>query len=231
MPRDSAVLAEVAGAILDGTSIDWASAESSADAVERSLLDPLRVVAARCRRASSSSGPNGRRAAGGQPEAADNSFNRSTGGISACWNGSAAAPSADVYRAWDTPTRSRGCAQAPASRSSMERRPCQLDHRRGQFAGSGSPSQRGQHLRRRAHRRAVGLWMEFVDGRTLEQMLQQGHVFAQKEAVRHRHSALPCRCRRTCVGPPSSRHQSAQRDVDERQPRCADGLRHGARVR
>ena len=46
MPRDSAVLAEVAGAILDGTSIDWASAESSADAVERSLLDTLRVVAA-----------------------------------------------------------------------------------------------------------------------------------------------------------------------------------------
>jgi serine/threonine-protein kinase len=36
---------DLAGAILDGSPIDWASAESSADEGERSLLDPLRLLA------------------------------------------------------------------------------------------------------------------------------------------------------------------------------------------
>ena len=37
---------DLAGAILDGGSIDWAYEESSADVSERSLLDQLRLVAA-----------------------------------------------------------------------------------------------------------------------------------------------------------------------------------------
>jgi eukaryotic-like serine/threonine-protein kinase len=39
------LLADLAGAILDGSPIDWASAESCADETERSLLDPLRLLA------------------------------------------------------------------------------------------------------------------------------------------------------------------------------------------
>jgi serine/threonine protein kinase/Tfp pilus assembly protein PilF len=39
------LLADLAGAILDGSPIDWASAESSADERERPLLDPLRLLA------------------------------------------------------------------------------------------------------------------------------------------------------------------------------------------
>ena len=39
------LLADLAGAILDGSPIDWASAESSADEIERPLLDPLRLLA------------------------------------------------------------------------------------------------------------------------------------------------------------------------------------------
>jgi len=39
------LLTDLAGAILDGSPIDWASAESSADEMERALLDPLRLVA------------------------------------------------------------------------------------------------------------------------------------------------------------------------------------------
>ena len=37
---------DLAGAVLDGTPIDWASAESSADEASRPLLAELRVVAA-----------------------------------------------------------------------------------------------------------------------------------------------------------------------------------------
>jgi len=42
----SRVLIDVAGAILDGAQVDWASAESSVEESDRALLDPLRVVAA-----------------------------------------------------------------------------------------------------------------------------------------------------------------------------------------
>jgi hypothetical protein len=40
------LVAEIAGAILDGTTVDWASVESSANPTERSFLEHLRVVAA-----------------------------------------------------------------------------------------------------------------------------------------------------------------------------------------
>jgi serine/threonine protein kinase/Tfp pilus assembly protein PilF len=39
------LLADLADAILDGSPIDWASAESGADEMERPLLDPLRLLA------------------------------------------------------------------------------------------------------------------------------------------------------------------------------------------
>jgi eukaryotic-like serine/threonine-protein kinase len=39
------LLADLAGAILDGSPVDWASANSSADEVERPLLGPLRLLA------------------------------------------------------------------------------------------------------------------------------------------------------------------------------------------
>jgi hypothetical protein len=40
------LVAEIAGAILDGTPVDWVSLESSANPTERSFLEHLRVVAA-----------------------------------------------------------------------------------------------------------------------------------------------------------------------------------------
>ncbi len=45
MPGRQEWIEDVAGAILDGASIDWASAESHAEAAEQSLLDMLRVLA------------------------------------------------------------------------------------------------------------------------------------------------------------------------------------------
>ena len=46
MAASQGVLIDVAGAILDGAQVDWASAESSVEESDRALLDPLRVVAA-----------------------------------------------------------------------------------------------------------------------------------------------------------------------------------------
>ena len=45
MAEREGLLADLAGAILDGAPIDWASAESGADELERPLLDPLRLLA------------------------------------------------------------------------------------------------------------------------------------------------------------------------------------------
>ena len=45
MPQSEAWIEDLAGAILDGASIDWASAESSADFAERPLLNQLRLLA------------------------------------------------------------------------------------------------------------------------------------------------------------------------------------------
>jgi hypothetical protein len=45
VPGRDGLLADLAGAILDGSPIDWASAESGADDLERPLLDPLRLLA------------------------------------------------------------------------------------------------------------------------------------------------------------------------------------------
>jgi serine/threonine protein kinase len=46
VPGDEGLLGDLADAILDGSPIDWASAESSAGDGERPLLDPLRLLAA-----------------------------------------------------------------------------------------------------------------------------------------------------------------------------------------
>lgn len=45
MPAPDAVLEEVAGAILDGTPVDWATVESSADLQDVELVEQLRLLA------------------------------------------------------------------------------------------------------------------------------------------------------------------------------------------
>ncbi len=45
MATNESLVAELAGAVLDGTPIDWAAAASSADEAERTLIQHLRVIA------------------------------------------------------------------------------------------------------------------------------------------------------------------------------------------
>lgn len=45
MAVSEGLVAELAGAVLDGTPIDWAAAESSADEADRALIGHLRVMA------------------------------------------------------------------------------------------------------------------------------------------------------------------------------------------
>ena len=76
----------------------------------------------------------------------------------------------------------------------------------------------------------VGLWMEFVKGRTLEQALRDGRRFTAAEVTR-----LGVELCRAVVGrarrrPAASRHQGAERHARRRRPPGADGLRHRTRA-
>ncbi len=74
----------------------------------------------------------------------------------------------------------------------------------------------------------IGLWMELVRGRTLEQMLRQGSRFSASEASAHRSRSLQCRLGRARRRSAASRHQGAQRHARRRRPRRPDGLRNRA---
>jgi serine/threonine-protein kinase len=159
---DDGLVPDLAGAILDGSAVDWATAESSADDTERPLLGPLRRLAS----------------------LAD--FHR---GLPIHWGhlrlveviGRGAF--AEVYRAWDTRLdREVALKLLPTAAPT------------GDVATS--IIEEGRLLARVRHPHVVtiygadriddrvGLWMELVKGRTLDQLLQQGHRFEQHEIVR-----------------------------------------------
>jgi serine/threonine-protein kinase len=157
---DDGVVPDVAGAILDGSAVDWDAAASSADAQERALLGRLRRLAT----------------------LAD--FHRS---LPTHWGhlrlveviGRGAF--AEVYRAWDARLDREVALKLLTTAST------------GDLVAT---IEEGRLLARVRHPNVVtiygadrigdrvGLWMEFISGRTLEQLLQDGHVFDSAEIVR-----------------------------------------------
>ena len=160
MAGDDEHLEEIASAILDGTDIDWEAAESTADGADRPLFRHLKVVAALA-------GVHRLPATWGHLQLIER-IGRGTFG--------------EVYRAWD-PRLDREVALKllPAARALGE-------------PGSFIPE--GRLLARVRHNNIVtihgaeqigdqiGLWMELVRGRTLEQMLNEGVRFDANEAAR-----------------------------------------------
>ena len=154
---------DVAAAILDGTAVDWDTAESNAGEQERTLLGPLRRLA----------------------RLAD--FHR---GRPLHWGhlrlleiigrGSYA----EVYRAWDMRLDREVALKLLTTVTPT-----------GDAAAT-TIIEEGRLLARVRHPNVVtiygadriddrvGLWMEFVKGRTLEQLLQQEHVFDLPETLR-----------------------------------------------
>ena len=166
MPGDNGVLADVACAILDGKSIDWTSAESSADDNERSLLDPLRLVAAVA--------DLHRQLPGETPgqwvhlrvleQVGQGTFGR-------------------VYRAWDTRLdREVALKLMPAGPRASDPRATSIIEEGRLLARIRHPNVVSIYGAERTDDQ-VGLWMEFIHGRTLEQLIQDGHVFDQQQAI------------------------------------------------
>jgi TolB-like protein/Tfp pilus assembly protein PilF len=171
--------AELAGAILDGTSIDWTSVESSADLSERPLLDQLKLLAAVAdvhRRPSAS-------------VAVQAELSRHASAFPEYWGhlrvlepiGRGAF--GDVYRAWDTRLDREVALKLLPARAA------------GSDSHGTSIIEEGRLLARVRHPNVVtiygaerienhvGLWMELVRGRTLQQMLELGNPFSPAEVV------------------------------------------------
>ncbi len=162
------LLADLAGAILDGDAIDWASATDTADETERPLLDQLRLLAALA---------DLHRVA--KPEHWGHLRVLERIGRGAF---------GDVYRAWDTRLdREVALKLLPVGSNGGDTPATTFD--------ANSIIQEGRLLARVRHANVVtiygaeriedriGLWMELVRGHTLEQILQQGKVFGAAEAV------------------------------------------------
>jgi serine/threonine protein kinase/tetratricopeptide (TPR) repeat protein len=159
---------DLANAILDGTSIDWAAAESSAEGAARSLVEQLRVLAAVAELHRGSPPIGSTLSHWGHLRLLERIGRGAFG---------------EVYRAWDTRLdREVALKLLPAGRGSGDREPSSIIHE-------------GRLLARVRHPNVVtiygaeqigdqiGLWMEFVRGHTLEQILEQRTVLNAAEAV------------------------------------------------
>jgi eukaryotic-like serine/threonine-protein kinase len=174
------LLDELAGAILDGTPVDWTSAESNAGEFDRALLAPLKALATigSLHRGSRVQRLHTMALAPGDPVRAPERwgplrvFERIGGGAFG-----------EVYRAWDTVLdREVALKLLRPGRGSAAARADAIIHE-------------GRLLARVRHPNVVtiygaeligdriGLWMELVRGRTLEQALEQGRTFTAGEAI------------------------------------------------
>jgi Tol biopolymer transport system component len=181
-PSEGPVVELAAGAILDGTSVDWVSAESRTNVTERLLLDQLKVVAAvadvhrRLQRLSLSSNVEARGDAiiPAPPEHWGHLRVLERIGRGAF---------GDVYRAWDTRLdREVALKLLPVSPAGSDSLATSIIEEGRLLARVRHPNVVTIYGAERIETR-VGLWMELVKGRTLQQMLEQGKAFSADETV------------------------------------------------
>jgi eukaryotic-like serine/threonine-protein kinase len=178
---DEARLHDLAGAIVDGAAIDWASAESgAADESLQSIISDLKVIAAIADLHRSMPLETGAGAAG--PPA------RPAGALGA-WGtlqllekvGEGAY--GEVYRAWDTRLdRQVALKLLPADPATGDAHATSMIQEGRLLARVRHPNVVTIHGAERIEDR-IGLWMEFIQGSTLEQRLDQGHTFSDAEAI------------------------------------------------
>ena len=184
MKASNRLVDDLADAILDGSSIDWTAAESSAEVAARPLVRHLKVLAA------IASLHHGKPAnASGLSERLGPLAERQRGDAPEHWGhlrlleriGRGAF--GEVYRAWDTRLdREVALKLLPAGRSSGDPAASAIIHEGRLLARVRHPNVVTVHGAEQIGDQ-IGLWMEFVRGHTLEQVLDQQKVVSAAEAV------------------------------------------------
>ncbi len=179
MQADKGIVPDLAEAILDGRAIDWGAAESSANLEERSLLQELRLLAAvaNFHRQPADFGSNDQSPVRHAPR----------GDVPENWGhlrvleriGRGAF--GEVFRAWDTRLDREVALKLLAAESTDSRATSIIEEGR-LLARVRHPNVATIYGAERIGNR-VGLWMELVNGRTLEQILETGKVFTAAEAI------------------------------------------------
>jgi TolB-like protein/predicted Zn-dependent protease len=162
-------LDELAGAILDGTAVDWPAVQSSTNETERPLVEELHVLAALAdfhrRQRTEAAGPS------------------QTWGHIRVLELLGIGAFGHVYRAWDTRLDREVALKLLPARSDAE------DARTSSIIEEGRLLARVRHVNvvtiYGAERIAdtVGLWMELIDGETVERRLTQGRPFQPSEVI------------------------------------------------
>ncbi len=232
MPPSDRLVDDLADAILDGTPIDWAAAESSSEGIARPLVRQLRGAGSRCRppsrcRRRVPRHALNRRRLSRSAKAADAPVHW---GHLRVLERIGRGAFGEVYRAWDTRLdREVALKLLPASRSSGDRAASPIIHE-------------GRLLARVRHPNVVtiygaeqigdqiGLWMEFVRGQ---------HARANPRPTEGRQRGRGCRDRSRALSrdvggarrrSAPSGYQDAQRDASRGRAHRADGLRHWPRA-
>jgi len=179
MPLSDARYTELAGAVLNGTPIDWVSVESSADVEDRALLDQLKVLAtvADLHRRLMVPSPTG------QDDVSDAAPLERWAHLRVLERIGHGA-FGDVYRAWDTRldrevalklVREAPGTNGPRASSIIEEGRLLARVRHPNVVTIYGAEQIGER---------IGLWMEFVKGRTLQQIADQdGKIFSPAETI------------------------------------------------
>jgi len=184
VPPSDPLVDDLVDAILDWTPIDWAAAESSPDGTARPLVSQLRVLAAvaKLHRGTtlSASWLSGVTPSRLEPKAADApvmwSHLRLVERIGRGAFG-------EVYRAWDTRLdREVALKLLPADGSTGDRAASAMIHEGRLLARVRHPNVVTIHGAEQIADQ-IGLWMEFVRGHTLEQILDQPKVVSAAEGV------------------------------------------------
>ena len=164
MDASEPALDDLAGAILDGTSVDWQRVDASAKETERPLLDELRVLAtlAEVHRAQRDNGEPAQ-----QP---------GTWGHLRVLEQIGSGAFGHVYRAWDSRLdREVALKLLPAQSAVAGARVSSIIHEGRLLARVRHPNVVTIHGAERIGD-VIGLWMERIDGETVEQRLARGSV-------------------------------------------------------
>ena len=182
MMQDDAELHQLASAIADGAKVDWESTESgAADESIRPVIRELAVIAA-------ISEVHGSVPLPGEPPAATSAADSfpemlATWGTFRLLEKVGEGAYGEVYRAWDTRLDREVALKLLPPGFGDEAAPATSIIEEGRLlARVRHPNVVTIYGAERIDNR-IGLWMEFVKGRTLEQILEQGTVLSPSETV------------------------------------------------